>query len=107
MKMTLPAAPIEPFWMPMNQDKKIEELMEQAYKEEKQMQYYDHALMEQMSDEQDKKRIYQIYMDQRKHCKMFEEMYYRMTARKPEDHHKKPALTHDIKKIWINAYLWL
>jgi|BioPla2DNA2_1021312.scaffolds.fasta_scaffold06473_4 rubrerythrin len=63
-------------------DDKISELIEEAAKIEKRLFAYDKRIMEIIESEVDKKRILKISFNQKKHEKMFGEIYQGLTGRK-------------------------
>lgn len=96
--------PFPPPFMPMpmpnahiKHEDKGAELIEEAARRERKMACYDEKIMECCANELDRKRIQQIGLNQRKHEKMFGEIYQGMTGRKLSCDIKEPNLSDDIK----------
>lgn len=96
--------PVQPPFMPMpmeepriNYEDKNAELIEQAANREKKILCYDEKIMDYFENELDKKRIRHISLNQRKHVKMFGEIYQGMTGRKLSFDIKEPNLKDDFK----------
>lgn len=94
--------PIPPQITPMQNphirhEDKGAELIEEAARREKKMACYDEKIMWGFENELDQKRIRQISLNQRKHGKMFGEIYQGMTGRKLSIDIKEPNLSEDLK----------
>ncbi|HOQ17722.1 MAG TPA: hypothetical protein PLG49_10235 [Defluviitaleaceae bacterium] len=63
-------------------DDKISELIEEAAKMERELFSYDKKIMDLLENEADQKKILRISINQRKHEKMFGEIYQGITGRK-------------------------
>ncbi|HHW67508.1 MAG: hypothetical protein PWP07_147 [Epulopiscium sp.] len=93
--------PVMPVSMPntyIKHEYKGAELIEEAAKRERRMAYYDEKIMGCYDNELDRKRIYQILLNQRRHEKMLGEIYYGMTGRKLSCDIKEPGLPEDLKE---------
>lgn len=95
--------PIPPPFMPMSmpnmhiKEDKGAELIEEAARRERKKVCFDDKIMQSCTDELDRKRIQQILLNQRKHEKMFGEIYQGMTGRKLSCDIKEPKLSDDLK----------
>jgi len=83
----------------IRQDIKGAELIEEAIRREKKLVYYDEVIMQGFEKEQDSRRIRHISFNQRKHEKMFGEIYQGMTGKRSSCDIKEPSFQKSLNEI--------